>query len=104
MGRHKSLCATMGRPKPVAGIIPGSTEHKLLLAMRAPGGITAEQIANRFGYVSASLCRLRAKGLIVMPAPGQKGQPVSLTDAGREITGESGPLNRAKTLITYCQL
>lgn len=104
MSRHAQPRSALGRPvKSIDGILPGGTEHQLLLALRGPGGMTSEQISARFGYVSASLGRLRNKGLIHMPSIGKKGVPVHITPRGRELTEAGGPLSRSH-LITYCQL
>jgi hypothetical protein len=93
-----------GRPaKAICGICPGGTEHRLLLALRGPGGMTSEQIQARFGYVSAALTRLKSRGLINLAGPGQKGVPATVTEAGRALTDAGAPLSR-NHLITYCQL
>lgn len=105
MGRHKSLCATMGRPKAVNGVIPGGTAHLILLALRGAGGMTSDQVCARFeGHQTAALGRLRDAGLIDIPSIGQKGKQIRLTDSGRTLTEPNGPLSRRATLITYCQL
>ena len=97
--------AALGRTSAaIGGIVPGSTDHLVLLAIRGCGGMTSEQISARFGYVSASLYRLKKAGLIDLPAPGQKGIPTRITEAGRALTEADGPLSRRKSLITYCQL
>lgn len=95
-----------GRPsQAVEGIVPGGIEHQLLLALRAPGGMTPEQIRDRFGdYKSAALSRLKKAGMVILPAIGSKGAPVRITDHGRQLTDAAGPLNRTRNLITYCQL
>lgn len=93
-----------GRPKPINGITPGSVDHLLLLALRGPGGMNSEQVYARFTSASSSLHRLKTAGLIDMPRPGTKAQPINLTAAGRALTDASGPLARSKTLFIYCQL
>lgn len=104
MARHIEPRAALGRPlKTVAGVMPGGAEHRLLLALRGPGGMTPEQITARFGHVSASLHRLKQKGLICVGAPGQKSVAATVTDTGRALTEAGAPLSRSH-LITYCQL
>lgn len=105
MARHAQPRAALGRPvKNVEGVTPGSTDHRLLLALRGPGGMTTDQIRTRFGgHQTASLYRLKTHGLIVVPRTGDKGVPIALTERGRALTDPSGPLNRSH-LITYCQL
>lgn len=91
--------------KTIADVVPGSAAHLILLALRAPGGMTRVQICDRFGdHPSGALHRLRALGLIDMPAESGNGKPIRLTDAARKLTAPDGPLARRKTLITYCQL
>lgn len=103
--RHCSPRAALGgRAKPINGITPGSTDHMMLLALRGCGGMNSEQIYARFNNASPSLHRLKSAGLIDMPRPGTKAQPIHLTEAGRALTDASGPLARSKTLFTYCQL
>lgn len=103
MARHIEPRAAIGRPvKTVAGVLPGGAEHRLLLALRGPGGMTPEQIQARFGHVSASLHRLKQKGLISIGSHGQKGFAASVTDTGRALTEAGAPLSRSH-LITYCQ-
>lgn len=105
MGRHQCQRAAMGRPKAVNGVIPGGTAHLILLALRGAGGMTSDQVCARFeGHQTAALGRLRDAGLIDIPAIGQKGKQISLTDTGRTLTEPTGPLSRRATLITYCQL
>lgn len=102
---HKAPRAALGERTPkVCGITPGSTEHRILLALRAPGGMRSEQVYLRWPSASNNLNRLKSAGLIDMPNPGQKGQQISLTEQGRNLTDANGPLCRSKTLITYCQL
>lgn len=97
--------AAMGRPsRAISGVVPGSTDHLVLLALRGPGGMTSAQINARFGYVAGALHRLKTAGLIDLPGPGQKGIAIGLTDSGRALTEASAPLARAKNLINYCQL
>lgn len=86
----------------IHGVIPGSTYHRILLALR-PNGMSNEQISERFGYQSGGLTRLKNSGLINTPSIGKKGDLVTLTDFGRCVTEPSGPLSR-KHFITYCQL
>lgn len=89
----------------INGIVPGSTLHLILLALRGVGGMTSDQVYARFnGATSAALHRLKADGLIVLPANGHKGKPINLTDRGRELTRSDGPLSRRTPLNTYCQL
>lgn len=104
--RHNSPRAALaGKDQPVFGITPGSVPHRILLALRGPGGMTSDQIYARFeSSPSGALHRLRADGLIQMPPNGHKGKPVCLTDIGRALISPTGPLSRRKTLITYCQL
>lgn len=104
--RHNQPRAVIGRPsQAVAGVVPGSTDHRILLALRGVGGMTSDQICTRFGgYQTGALRRLKAAGLLNFPSIGLKGQPISLTDKARELTDSDGPLNRRSTLITYCQL
>lgn len=86
------------------GIVVGSTDHKILLALRAPGGMTTEQIYARFpGQPSSAISRLRTAGLIE-DGEGSKEKQVSLTPRGRELVDPDGPLARRRTLNTYCQL
>ena len=86
------------------GIVVGSLDHKILLALRAPGGMTSEQINARFpNSPSSALSRLRAAGLVEDGGPGKE-KAVWLTIKGRELIDPDGPLARRKTLNTYCQL
>lgn len=86
------------------GIVVGSTDHKILLALRAPGGMTTEQIYARFpGAPSSAISRLRTAGLIA-DGEGEKDRQISLTTKGRELVDPDGPLARRRTLNTYCQL
>lgn len=97
--------ATQTRPVRKNGIVVGSLEHQILLALRAPGGLTSDQIYERFRpSPSQAMCALRRAGLIVTPPIGRKGEKVYLTDAGRAAVAEDGPLARRKSLINYCQL
>lgn len=96
--------ASGARPAAINGIVPGGPAHLLLLALRGAGGMTSDQVYARFSSPSVVLHRLKVLGHIEMPDAGQKGKPIRLTAAGREITDASGPLARRKTLITYCQL
>lgn len=104
MPRHTQPRAALGRPlKTVSGVSPGGSEHRLLLALRGPGGMTPEQIQARFGHVSASLHRLKKNGLVNLGGAGQKGFAATVSDLGRTLTEADGPLSRSH-LITYCQL
>lgn len=97
--------ATQTRPVRRNGIVVGSLEHQVLLALRAPGGLTSDQLYERFHpSPSKAMCALRRAGLIVTPPHGHKGGKVTLTDAGRAAVGPDGPLARRRSLITYCQL
>lgn len=101
-GRHNAFRT---RPERVNGILVGSLDHQILLALRGPGGMTSDQVYARFpNYPSHALYRLKTAGLVDMPSPGQKGKPICLTKAGREAVDPAGPLARSKTLISYCQL
>jgi hypothetical protein len=94
-----------GNGRIIAGILPGSTGHLLLLALRGPGGMTSEQVAERFpSYPSGTLHRLQRIGYIEMPGMGTKAKPIRLTDKGRAVIAPDGPLARRNSLITYCQL
>lgn len=92
------------KPERVSGLVVGGMEHRVLLALRAPGGLTGEQVYARFHAPSQAMCALRRAGLIVTPPVGQKGSAITLTAAGRALVDPDGPLARSKTLITYCQL
>ena len=93
------------RPERKAGIVVGSIDHQVLLALRATGGMTSDQIYERFHpSPSQALCRLRRAGLILTPGAGKKAEAVTLTAAGRALIDPEGPLSRRATLITYCQL
>lgn len=106
MSRHNQPRAALGgKDQLIAGIAPGSVLHRLLLALRGPGGMTSDQVYARFeSSPSAALHRLKSLGFIEMPPNGHKGKPISLTATGRELISPSGPLSRRKTLINYCQL
>lgn len=91
--------------KAIAGVVPGSTDHRVLLALRGAGGMTSEQICARFGgYQTSSLGRLRDAGLIDLPAIGQKGIGIRLTAKGQALSNPDGPLCRRANLIDYCHL
>ncbi len=92
------------KPRREGGIVVGSLGHQILLALRAPGGMTSDQIYDRFAHPSTAMCLLRRSGLIVTPANGHKGEAVRLTAAGRALVEPGAPLARAQSLITYCQL
>lgn len=106
MSGHRYESRIAGGPvKPVSGIVPGSVSHQILLALRGPGGMTSDQVYERFPTKpSAALTRLKDRGLIRMPAIGTKGKPIALTEQGRALVAADGPLARARSLITYCQL
>lgn len=104
-GAYISTTAGLPRTKPVAGILPGSLAHQILLGLRGPGGMSSDQVYARFtGGISAALTRLKAAGHIDMPEIGSKGKPITLTDQGRAVIAADGPLARRNSLITYCQL
>lgn len=93
------------RPQRIDGIVVGSLDHQILLALRVPGGMTSDQVYARFpNHPSGALYRLKVAGLVSMPPQGQKGKPVTLTAAGRAAVAPDGPLARRHSLITYCQL
>jgi len=93
------------RPVRRNGIVVGSLDHRILLALRAMGEMTTEQLYERFRpSPSQAMCALRRAGLIVTPGMGKKGEKVALTDAGRAAVAPDGPLARRHSLITYCQL
>lgn len=101
----------MAQYKPIAqaqrhnGIVVGSIDHQLLLALRVPGGMTSDQVYARFpASPSAALARLKAAGLITPPPIGQQCYPIRLTEAGRQVIDADGPLARRNSLITYCRL
>ena len=93
--------AVRTKPRREGGIVVGSLEHQILLALRAPGGMTSDQVYARFVSPSGPMCILRRAGLIVTPPNGQKGQPIRLTDAGRALVDPDGPLSRKRALIDY---
>lgn len=101
---HKQPRAAVGRPAAVNGVVPGSTDHRILLALRGVGGMTSDQLSARFGHQGGALHRMKAAGLVVLPSPGQKGRPILLTQKASDLTSSTGPLNRRSTLIDYCQL
>lgn len=92
------------RPEIKSGIAVGSLSHRILLALRAPGGLTTEQVYLRFCCPSQVMCAMKRAGLIVTPPSGAKDGVVALTAAGRAIVDPDGPLARRKTLINYCHL
>lgn len=101
-GRHNAF---QTRPERKHGILIGSLDHQILLALRAPGGMTSEQIYARFANSpSQAICRLKRGGLITTGGHGKKGESVRLTDTGRAVVDPSGDLARSKTLINYCHL
>ena len=102
-GQHRVAMRTA--PERRNGIVVGSLDHQILLALRGPGGMTSDQVYARFpASPSGALHRLKVAGLVSMPGNGQKGKPIRLTDAGRAAVDPAGPLARSKSLITYCQL
>ncbi len=102
-GHHRVAMRT--RPERLNGIVVGSLDHQILLALRGPGGMTSDQVYARFpNSPSGALHRLKVAGLVFMPPNGHKGKPIRLTDTGRALVDPAGPLARAKSLITYCQL
>jgi len=102
---HKPPREALGSRSPaIEGVTPGSTDHLLLLALRGPGGMRSEQVRARFSTAGPALHRLKTAGLINLPEHGQKGMQISLTQRGRELTEANGPLARAQSLFTYCQL
>ena len=100
-GRHNHFRT---RPQRIDGILVGSLEHKILLALRPPAGMASEQLYARFHAPSNAITRLARAGLIVTGGHGKKGEAVRLTDAGRQTVDPDGPLARSKTLINYCHL
>ena len=105
MTRRDTPNRVLTRPERKAGIVVGSLDHQILLALRAPGGLTSEQLYARFHpSPSHAMCTLRRAGLIVTPGAGKKGEAVTLTAAGRALIDPAGPLSRRATLIDYCQL
>jgi hypothetical protein len=100
-----SYIALKTKPVRCSGIVVGSLDHQILLALRAPGGMTSEQVYERFPRSpSQAICRLRRAGLIVTGGMGKKGEGVSLTPSGRALVDPDGDLARSKTLINYCHL
>lgn len=91
-------------PMAIHGVVPGSTAHLILLALRGVGGMSSDQISARFGHQSGALHRLKQAGMVSLPEIGGKGQPIALTDKAKRLTASGQPLCRQKTLITYCQL
>lgn len=100
-GNHNPFAARQSR---IDGLIPGSLQHQILLALRAPGGMTTEQIYARFASPSTAMCLLRRAGLIVTPPNGHKGEAIRITEAGRALVDPRGKLARSQTLINYCHL
>lgn len=91
-------------PKPIGGVIPGSSAHRLMLALRA-GAMTSEQVVERFGrYMNDAAWRLAQRGYLTAPAIGKKDGRLALTETGQALVAPDGPLSRSKSLITYCQL
>lgn len=99
----------MGRPrldgpKSVGGVVPGSSAHRLMLALRA-GNMTSEQVAERFGrYMNDAAWRLARRGYLTAPALGKKDGCLALTAEGKALVAPDGALARRTSLITYCQL
>ena len=100
-GHHNPFAARQAR---IDGLIPGSLQHQILLALRAPGGMTAEQVYARFASPSTAMFLLRRAGLIVTPPSGHKGEAIRITEAGRALVDPRGKLARSRTLINYCHL
>lgn len=91
-------------PKSVGGVIPGSSAHRLLLALRA-GNMTSEQVAERFGrYMNDAAWRLARRGYLTAPAIGKRDGCLALTEAGKALVSPDGALGRCNSLITYCQI
>lgn len=100
-----TYCALKTKPQRKHGIVVGSLDHQILLALRPESGMTSDQIYERFPRSpSQAICRLRRAGLIVTGGMGKKGEGVHLTPAGRALVDPRGDLARSKSLITYCQL
>lgn len=89
------------RAKTMDGVTVGGTDHQILLALRGVGGMTSDQVYARFPSPSHALGRLAKSGLITMPPIGQKGQPIHLTNKGRDMVRADGPLSRRNSLIDY---
>lgn len=87
----------------VDGITVGSIKHKLLLALR-PGGAYFSQLVPRYDVdISHPLHRLCSEGLI--DAAGDKdGRFYRLTEKGRWLVREDGPLSRRNGMNTQHQL
>lgn len=100
-GRHNHF---QTRPQRIDGVLVGSMDHQILLALRPPAGMAREQLYARFNSPSQAICRLSRAGLIVTAGHGKKGEAVRLTETGRRIVDPAGPLARSKTLINYCHL
>lgn len=99
MGRPRS-----DAPRAIGGVIPGSSAHRLLLALRA-GDMTSEQVAERFGrYMNDAAWRLARRGYLTAPAIGKHGGCMALTAEGKALVSPDGALARRTSLITYCQL
>lgn len=94
---------TIPKAPVVAGITVGSVKHKLLLALR-PGGAYFSQLAPRYDVdISHPLHRLCSEGLI--DAAGDKdGRFYRLTEKGRWLVREDGPLSRRNGMNTQHQL
>lgn len=91
-------------PRSVGGVIPGSSAHRLMLALRA-GNMTSEQVAERFGrYMNDAAWRLAQRGYLTAPAIGKHGGCLALTEEGKALVAPDGALSRRTSLITYCQL
>lgn len=96
--------AALGRPcTAIAGIVPCSTEHRILLALRG-SPLLQEQITARFSSPYGPLHRLTMLGLVAKPPAGKKGEEVRLTEAGRALLEQHPGLSRRSTEIIYCQL
>lgn len=91
-------------PKAIGGVVPGSSAHRPMLALRA-GNMTSEQVAERFGrYMNDAAWRLARRGYLTAPALGKKDGCLALTEEGKALVSPDGALARRTSLITYCQL
>lgn len=101
---YLSRLASKARTAKLAGgILPGSMDNRILLALRgAP--MLQEQMSERFGTPTHSLARLERMGLITKPGAGKKGEAIAITAAGRSLLDQQSSLSRRSTEIVYCQL
>lgn len=91
-------------PRAVGGVVPGSTAHRLMLALRA-GQMTSEQVAERFGrYLNDAARRLAQRGYLTTPGIGKQGERLALTETGKALVAPGGALSRRQSEIVYCQL